>query len=102
MTGLTTHVLDTVKGTGAAGLRVEVLSPDAQAVTVTLDDTGRATLRTVLATGAYELRFHAGEYCGEVLFYDIIPVRFIVDAPESHYHIPLILSAYGYSTYRGG
>jgi 5-hydroxyisourate hydrolase len=46
------------------------------------------------------LRFHAGDYGNT--FYDIIPIRFIVDAEKQHYHIPLILSAFGYSTYRGG
>ena len=94
MSGLTTHVLDTVKGNGAAGMLVEVSGPDGQIAG------GRATLLENLASGAYELRFHAGDYGNT--FYDIIPIRFIVDAETQHYHIPLILSAFGYSTYRGG
>ena len=100
MSGLTTHVLDTVKGNGAAGMLVEVSGPDGQIATATLDAGGRATLLENLASGAYELRFHAGDYGNT--FYDIIPIRFIVDAEKQHYHIPLILSAFGYSTYRGG
>lgn len=100
MSGLTTHVLDTVKGSGAAGMLVEVSGPDGQIATATLDAGGRATLLENLASGAYELRFHVGAYGNG--FYDIIPIRFIVDEPEKHYHIPLILSAFAYSTYRGG
>jgi 5-hydroxyisourate hydrolase len=102
MKGLTTHVLDTMRGTGAAGLRVEVRSPLGEAAATTLDAQGRASLVQELMPGTYEILFHAGDYLGEANFYDIIPVRFRVENPLTHYHVPLILSAYGYSTYRGG
>ncbi len=102
MSRLTTHVLDMMRGTGAAGMRVEVSAPDGQVSVCTLDDGGRATLLTELAPGVYELRFFAGDYLGPESFYDVIPVRCLIDAVQDHYHVPLILSAYGYSTYRGG
>lgn len=102
MKGLTTHVLDIVNGTGAAGMQVEVHAPGNKHFTVTLDAGGRATLAETLEAGAYELRFHAAAYRRAAEFYDIIPVRILVHEPELHYHVPLILSAYGYSTYRGG
>jgi len=100
--GLTTHVLDTVRGTGAAGMRVEVRQPLKTPVATMLDETGRATLLTELVAGPHEIRFHAGAYLGGTPFFDVIPVRFIVEEGATHMHIPLILSAFGYSTYRGG
>jgi 5-hydroxyisourate hydrolase len=102
MSQLTTHVLDIVRGTGAGGMHVEVSAPDGRVSVATLDDGGRATLMTSLVPGAYEIRFFAGDYLGAKSFYDIIPVRCLIDAEIEHYHVPLILSAYGYSTYRGG
>jgi 5-hydroxyisourate hydrolase len=102
---LSTHVLDTVKGTGAAFMRVDVLSHDGTTTTVLLDAHGRATLLQDCEEGEYQILFHAGQYwLGSVAnkFYDIIPVRFYVEDPAAKYHIPLILSPFGYSTYRGG
>lgn len=102
MSRLTTHVLDTVRGMGAAGMRVEVSGPDGQSRESVLDENGRATLLTGLTEGAYEIRFFAGAYLGSESFYDVIPVRCLVAAAQEHVHVPLILSAFGYSTYRGG
>jgi 5-hydroxyisourate hydrolase len=99
---LTTHVLDTVNGCGAAGMRVDVRRDEKFVGTSVLDEGGRASLQAALSTGVYELLFHAGTYLGTAVFYDVIPVRFIVTDPAQHCHVPLILSAYGYSTYRGG
>ena len=98
---LTTHVLDIVRGTGAAGMTVAATGPNGGAASITLDSGGRATLFETLTPGTYEISFHAGAYQGHD-FYDVIPVRFNVTNPEAHYHVPLVLSAYGYSTYRGG
>jgi 5-hydroxyisourate hydrolase len=98
---LSTHVLDIVRGCGAAGMRVEITDPAGRSTEATLDEGGRATLLADLTPGIYELAFHAGAYQGDI-FYDIIPVRFTVTDPTQKYHIPLVLSAYGYSTYRGG
>ena len=99
---LTTHVLDTARGGGAAGMRVVVRLNDAEWTDVTLDAGGRATLLTEHEAGACELMFHAGAYQHDATFYDVIPVRFRIADPAGHYHIPLILSPFGYTTYRGG
>ncbi len=101
MTGLTTHVLDTVRGSGAAGMRVELRRGGELVKDLALDATGRGNLAERLQTGGYELLFHAGEYQGAG-FFDIIPVRFVVADSSLHTHVPLILSPFGYSTYRGG
>ena len=80
--------------------------------TVVTNDDGRiegALLEgAAFAAGTYELRFMAGEYrkrvggpLPEPMFLDVVPVRFGVADPQGHYHVPLLLSAYGYSTYRG-
>ena len=100
MTGLTTHVLDTVRGAGAAGMEVELHAPDGVITTTTLDENGRATLLSKTKPGAYKLLFHAGAYLKSTDFYDIIPVHFLV-TNAGHYHVHLILSPFGYSTYRG-
>ena len=63
---------------------------------------------SAVVAGRYELRFLAGDYLrkrhgleAEPLFLDEIPIRFGIANPDQHYHVPLLLSAYGYSTYRG-
>jgi 5-hydroxyisourate hydrolase len=113
---LTTHVLDTARGCPAAGIRI-VLSrmTDAGleqiAETVTNDD-GRTNSPILPAeqfqTGTYELVFFAGDYLrttgqggNDPLFLDQVPIRFGMSDPAAHYHVPLLLSPYGYSTYRG-
>jgi 5-hydroxyisourate hydrolase len=98
---LTTHVLDTARGCGAASMQVELRRGGEMLASVTLDDGGRATLLQALEVGGYELLFHAGDYQGAE-FFDIIPIRFYVGDANAHYHVPLILSPFGYSTYRGG
>ena len=112
---LTTHVLDTMAGGPAAGLAIEVwtVGEDARRLkTVVTGSDGRAGAPLLegdaLAAGRYELRFRAGEYLRErhgvdadPLFLDEIPIRFGIADPDQHYHVPLLLSAYGYSTYRG-
>jgi 5-hydroxyisourate hydrolase len=82
-------------------MRVEVVTPDGRVTPLWLDAGGRATLLETLQAGAHELRFHAGDYRRDG-FYDVIAVRFLIDTPALPYHVPLILSAFGYSTYRGG
>ncbi|WP_028957612.1 hydroxyisourate hydrolase [Sulfitobacter sp. 20_GPM-1509m] len=112
---LTTHVLDTARGCPAAGLRIDLFR---------VEDGGRTHLRTVetnadgrtdaqilpeaeFQVGTYELVFHAGDYldaCGvppeAPRFLDVIPLRFGM-SEAMHYHVPLLLSPFGYSTYRG-
>jgi 5-hydroxyisourate hydrolase len=95
------QVREPPRAPGAAGMTVDVTGPNGESATVTLDADGRATLLEELAAGTYEISFHAGAYQAPK-FFGIIPVRFNVEDLAQKYHIPLILSAYGYSTYRGG
>ena len=112
---LTTHVLDTARGRPAEGVkitlyRVSGMSHRKIAETVTNAD-GRTDTpilpKEEFATGTYEIVFHAGDYLrasgqagDEVLFLDEVPIRFGM-AEDSHYHVPLLLSPFGFSTYRG-
>ena len=115
---LTTHVLDTMAGAPAAGLAIELWAipePDEDArrlAAVVTNSDGRTDAPLLegeaLAAGRYELRFRAGEYLrarhrieADPIFLDVVPVRFGIADPTQHYHVPLLLSAYGYSTYRG-
>lgn len=111
---LTTHVLDTARGKPAEGIAIRLYrisgnSHKLIAETVTNDD-GRtdAPLLTgkALTAGVYELVFRAGDYLRAqgaegLLFLDEVPVRFGIDNAGAHYHVPLLLSPFGYSTYRG-
>src|SRR5919202_1505119 len=113
MSGITTHVLDTARGRPAAGVHVvlEVLRADGVWREVgrgTTDADGRA--RELLpegfafAEGSYRLTFDAGAYFdsqGAATFYYEITIAFVVRDAGVHYHVPLLLSPYGYSTYRG-
>ena len=113
MAKLTTHVLDTASGRPAAGMRI-VLRRDSEEKPVLEAVTNKdGRLDTPLmdgssfATGQYELSFHVGDYfraLGEKLadpaFLDVVPVRFVI-SENADYHVPLLISPYGYSTYRG-
>ncbi len=113
---LTTHVLDTARGVPAAGLRIMLYRVSgnshrklAEIVTNADGRADGAMLRgEAFDTGSYELIFCAGDYLratgqagAEPLFLDQVPIRFGVSDPGAHYHVPLLLSPYGYSTYRG-
>jgi 5-hydroxyisourate hydrolase len=113
---LTTHVLDTATGLPAKGVRVELhrlaggeRHPVAEAVT---NEDGRCAGPILegdaFTAGVYELTFHAGVYfdaIGLVLpepkFLDRVPIRFGIAEPGQHYHVPLLLSPFSFSTYRG-
>ena len=113
---LSTHVLDTALGKPAEGIKIELyrvsgMSHKKIAETVTNAD-GRTDAPILpeekFKTGTYELIFFAGDYlratgqaAAEPLFLDQIPIRFGI-SENSHYHVPLLLSPHGYSTYRGG
>lgn len=118
MTGgkLTTHVLDTARGRPAAGVRILLYRVSgmshrkiAEAVTNADGRTDAPLLEAgAFKEGVYELIFGAGEYLrasgqgGDgVLFLDEVPIRFGVVDAGLHYHVPLLLSPFGYSTYRG-
>ncbi|HEY3530806.1 MAG TPA: hydroxyisourate hydrolase [Nocardioides sp.] len=102
MPTLSTHVLDTARGRPAAGVPVHLLdaSGEALADAVTDDDGRVASLGDDLSAGVYTVRFSVGSYQPEG-FYPEVAVTFTVADGESHYHVPLLLSPYGYSTYRG-
>lgn len=113
---LTTHVLDTARGRPASGMTIELFRIEAGSrvavKTVTTNADGRVDGPVLgpaeIKVGTYELVFHAGAYlraAGDVLteppFLDEIPIRFGLSDEGAHYHVPLLISAYGYSTYRG-
>ena len=112
---LTTHVLDTARGCPAQGLRIELyrITNDAREHLRTLhtNDDGRTDEQILpeaeFRPGTYELVFHAGAYLDasgvpkeEPRFLDIVPLRFGM-SEAAHYHVPLLLSPFGYATYRG-
>ena len=114
---LSTHVLDTHSGCPAAGVMIELveLSADSErrvVVRATTNRDGRTEAPLIagrpVPIGRYELRFHIGDYFRQLKarlddppFLDLIPVRFAVAEPEGHYHVPLLVTPWSYSTYRG-
>ncbi len=113
---LTTHVLDTAKGCPAANLRItlsRVTDAGTEQIVETVTNVDGRTDSPILPanafqTGTYELVFFAGDYLrasgqagDDPLFLDQVPIRFGMSDTTAHYHVPLLLSPYGYSTYRG-
>ena len=107
MSFVTAHVLDSVSGRPAAGIQVRL---------ATADDTTIASARTnddgrvpqlgpeSLDSGTYRITFSTGEYFAareQATFYPSVTIDFSVDAAEKHYHVPLLLSPFAFSTYRG-
>lgn len=112
MSGITAHVLDLSVGRPAAGLRITLArgqgGPDFVEVTsVSTDRDGRVPDLTAgigIDPGVYRITFESGAYFaarGQATLYPQVEVMFAVTATEEHYHIPLLLSPFGYSTYRG-
>jgi 5-hydroxyisourate hydrolase len=102
MTGITTHVLDTSVGRPAAGVAVTLLREDRSVSTGHTDDDGRWTaLSGDATTGAYRLVFATGDHFGGRSFHPQVVVDFTVTDPAEHHHVPLLLSPFGYTTYRG-
>jgi len=115
---LTTHVLDTAQGRPAAGLAIELWRLGGShgdrvlLVTARTNADGRIDAPlfegSALTEGTYELVFAVGDYfagqpvtTSEPPFLDRVPVRFTLADPERHYHVPLLVSPWAYSTYRG-
>ncbi len=113
---LTTHVLDTALGKPAQGLKIDLFAIEGEQRrllrTVETNSDGRVDGPMLdgeaFRVGTYELLFHAGDYLRatgaslpEPAFLDIIPLRFGIADAASHYHVPLLLSPFSYSTYRG-
>lgn len=108
---LSTHVLDLTRGAPAAGLKIELWRLDGSArplKTAVTNTDGRTDAPLLgageVAAGAYELIFHVGAYftarCVECPFLDRVPVRFVLTT-EASCHVPLLVSPWAYSTYRG-
>ncbi len=114
---LTTHVLDTAQGRPGTGLRIELyrLQPESGREllkTVTTNTDGRCDAPLLaddaFTQGEYELVYLAGDYFDrqgitlpQPKFLDRIPIRFGIADTDQHYHVPLLLAPFGYSTYRG-
>ena len=97
---LSTHVLDTVAGRPAAGVALELRREGELVAEAVTDADGRHAFGDV-AAGEYELVFAVGDHFGTREFLDRIPVRFRVADAASKYHVPLLVSPWAYSTYRG-
>ena len=114
---LTTHVLDTTSGGPAPGVRIDlsVFDDDGHArllKSIQTNHDGRADQPLLdgaaFAVGRYELAFHIGAYyaargtkLAPPAFLDIVPIRFGISDPASHYNVPLLVAPWSYSTYRG-
>jgi 5-hydroxyisourate hydrolase len=106
VSGLSTHVLDTVKGEPASGIAVRLVDEGGREVGRGITDTdGRiadfGVGTRVLAAGVYRLVFETEGYLGEGAFFPEVVVTFRADGRRPKYHVPLLLSSYSYSTYRG-
>jgi 5-hydroxyisourate hydrolase len=112
MTGaLTTHVLDVAHGRPACGVGIELWHGDVRIAATTTNDEGRTDAPLVapgaLEAGVYELRFAVGAYFATVStaadppFLDVVPVRFGISDASADHHVPLLVTPWSYSTYRG-
>lgn len=112
---LTTHVLNTAQGCPGSGIQICLYEITGDSRTLLKEVTSNADGRTdepilpeeAFKTGVYELVFHVGAYFDKLgielpdpKFLDVVPIRFAM-AEEAHYHVPLLISPFGYSTYRG-
>lgn len=112
---LTTHVLDTTTGRPAAGIKIDLFRIDGDdrefLVSARTNQNGRCDAPLLegagFRSGVYELVFHVGAYFAEAepmttpSFLDEVPVRIGLADPDAHYHVPLLVSPFSYSTYRG-
>ena len=100
---ITTHVLDTARGVPAAGVPVALRLGDRLLAEAVTNAQGRTDVPLLegLERGVHELTFAVGAYFGGEGFLDEVPVRFRVDDPGAHFHVPLLVSPWSYATYRG-
>lgn len=113
---LTTHVLDAAHGCPGSTIRVELYRVNEDQLELISEHLTNADGRCdapllqgeTYQSGVYQLHFHAGDYyrtrgvkLPEPTFLDVVVLRFGIDAQQSHYHVPLLISPYSYSTYRG-
>ena len=100
MAGITTHVLDTAKGRPAAGVPIRLVREEQVLFEGVTDNDGRARLLDRAERGVYRLTFDTGAYDANGFFPEATIV-FRIEETEQHYHVPLLLSPFGYATYRG-
>ncbi len=113
---LTTHVLDAAHGCPGSAIKVELYRVNGAALelvnTSLTNADGRCDTPVLqgadYTSGVYQLQFHAGDYyrargvaLPEPAFLDVVVLRFGISAEQEHYHVPLLISPYSYSTYRG-
>lgn len=115
MAKLSTHVLDTSRGLPAAGVRIDLFRLETGVTRLIKTATTNADGRTdaplfadgELSPGSYRLAFHIGDYfaasgtAGANQFLSIVPIDFVVSEAARSYHVPLLVSPWGYTTYRG-
>lgn len=106
MNSLSSHVLDTVLGKPAAGMKITLNTPIHESFSGVTDADGRCKDwgDVDLVAGIYTLRFHCKDYLlaqhGDS-FYPYVDISFEINASDEHYHVPLLVTPYSYSTYRG-
>ena len=102
MAGITTHILDTAKGRPAAGVPITLFQGRDVLFDGVTDDDGRARILEPdrVKPGTYRLVFDTGAY-NPAGFFPEATIVFRIDDVSQHYHVPLLLSPFGYSTYRG-
>ena len=113
---LSTHVLDTANGRPARGVAIELFAVEGEGRRSIVRTATNADGRTdaplmageAFRMGTYELVFHVGAYfrglgaaIADPPFLDLVPIRFAIAEPDGHYHVPLLVSPWSYSTYRG-
>jgi len=113
---LSTHVLDTMQGKPAPGVVIDLYRLDGESRSLVKSTKTNSDGRTdeplltgdAFKLGSYELVFHIGAYfrergvaSGEPAFLDAVPIRFGINEPDGHYHVPLLATPWSYSTYRG-
>ncbi len=112
MSGLTTHVLDTMRGQPASGLSLRLRRGGETLVEAITNLDGRVDkpllTAATLTSGTYRLEFDVGEYFRDLgvalpdpAFLETVVIDFGIADPTAHYHVPLLVSPYAYSTYRG-
>ncbi|MFL6452175.1 MAG: hydroxyisourate hydrolase [Bryobacteraceae bacterium] len=104
MSGISTHILDTALGRPASGIQVRLYREAEELASAFTNEDGRVPAllpgNTPLVTGKYRIVFEVGARWTEG-FYPEVSVSFWVRNPKSHYHIPLLISGFGFTTYRG-
>ena len=106
MAGISTHVLDAALGRPAAGVPVSLVCPDGTVYTRVTDEDGRVgdLFTGPLAAGVHRVTFDTGAYfaaSGQAGFFPEVTLAFTADPGRGHHHVPLLLSPYSYTTYRG-